>query len=768
MGNLSNLYISKSYQSLIHLGSDNTASATLVGLQDGLGNSIGISVNTSGSLSISGSFTSSLANGYTWVGNSNNKTTLVPTSSFGTTINTGSFATTGSNTFTGNQIIDGSAGDGHNLGFRIKSGSINDYCNWFIGTTGNNTNLIISSSVNDRYIEFGAVNGWMEVYAQTTNFNGNVSMRNRLDIRNTFQEAGYRSELGEMTASLQNGYIWVGDSTNRSMQIPTSSLSVTGYATTGSNTFIGNQTIVGNLTFPSGAFNSSTTGSLFFSSLNGGTLNLNADGGEGDVVVGYNGWGGKLKVIGNTQLSGSLDISGSGIISGSLNVLSSVIANSVQTKNVISETSGTMQINTQGYPNSDIQISAIGGGSNISIFSSDPVQFGYGAYTTDVEITGSLNVSGSLIAPLNNGYVWVGNAQNKNLSQVPTSSFAGTGSAPFPYIGDATITGSLTVTGSVNFIPTATAVSSSFPVLFVSGSTISKDSVDSFTYNPGSNLLNINNGSNFTTSIEPGTIFARNGPFAAGGAYSQVDTTRLATVSTRDKVIWITGNPSTISGTYSAYTKPTIMAMSSSYVLYPAIEFEPATGGNNDKRVTIKTPLVAESGLTVTGSITIQSGSGDLYVHGNKQFNVGAFQSGITQSGSANVSQSMQFEVTDISQGVSIASNSRITLANSGTYNIQFSSQFDRVTGSGNDTVYVWLKKNGVNYNSSAGVLTVSGGANQAKALAAWNYVVESTSSDYWELCWQTSDTNIKMITFPASGNIPAVPSVILTVTQVR
>jgi hypothetical protein len=86
MGNLSNLYISKSYQSLIHLETDDTASSTLVGLQDGLGNSIGISVNTSGSLSISGSFTSSLQEGYVWVGNGSGRTILVPTSSFdGTT-----------------------------------------------------------------------------------------------------------------------------------------------------------------------------------------------------------------------------------------------------------------------------------------------------------------------------------------------------------------------------------------------------------------------------------------------------------------------------------------------------------------------------------------------------------------------------------------------------------------------------------------------------------------------------------------------------------
>ena len=53
MGNLSNLYISQSFISLIHLGSNNTASVTPTELEDGLGNGIGIYVNTSGSVSAS-------------------------------------------------------------------------------------------------------------------------------------------------------------------------------------------------------------------------------------------------------------------------------------------------------------------------------------------------------------------------------------------------------------------------------------------------------------------------------------------------------------------------------------------------------------------------------------------------------------------------------------------------------------------------------------------------------------------------------------------
>jgi len=54
MGSLSNLYISQSYQSLIHLGNDTTASTSLVELQDGFGNSLGIAVNTNGDLRLDG------------------------------------------------------------------------------------------------------------------------------------------------------------------------------------------------------------------------------------------------------------------------------------------------------------------------------------------------------------------------------------------------------------------------------------------------------------------------------------------------------------------------------------------------------------------------------------------------------------------------------------------------------------------------------------------------------------------------------------------
>lgn len=116
MGNLSSQYISQSFQSLLHLGSDTTASATLTEIQDALGNGVGVFVNTSGNLKVNNhisasALSASIING---LGNVSVFSSSVAgqlkalenvTSSL---INqTGSYATTGSNNFVGNQNVTG-------------------------------------------------------------------------------------------------------------------------------------------------------------------------------------------------------------------------------------------------------------------------------------------------------------------------------------------------------------------------------------------------------------------------------------------------------------------------------------------------------------------------------------------------------------------------------------------------------------------------------------------------------------------------------------
>ena len=79
-----------------------SSSALLTGSNTFVGNQI-----ISGNVDINGAFSASLQTGYLFVGDGNGRTQAVATSSIITNIETGSFATTGSNTFIGNQIISG-------------------------------------------------------------------------------------------------------------------------------------------------------------------------------------------------------------------------------------------------------------------------------------------------------------------------------------------------------------------------------------------------------------------------------------------------------------------------------------------------------------------------------------------------------------------------------------------------------------------------------------------------------------------------------------
>jgi len=304
MGSLSNLYISQSYVSLIHLGSDSFITTQSVELQDGLGNGLGIFVNSLGDVNIEGDISASNIpsqipslgqfNAYTASTNirlNNIETTTASlnssvsqlnassasqqvsinalnsatssyvtetesgsfliTASFnngtrnltftkgdnstfavnipdvsGSTINTGSFATTGSNTFVGANNFSSSVdilgglniynnnisigypkqmGDPYDTNIAISTPKI-------VGQSGSGNRLVISGdSMSQKGVTvlYGlGVTGSVVI----SPLPGMPPTGGDLDVYGTF------------TSSLQNGYIWVGDSTGKTTTVATSSL----------------------------------------------------------------------------------------------------------------------------------------------------------------------------------------------------------------------------------------------------------------------------------------------------------------------------------------------------------------------------------------------------------------------------------------------------------------------------------------------------------------------------------------------------------------
>jgi hypothetical protein len=178
--------------------------------------------------------------------------------------------------------------------------------------------------------------------------------------------------------------------------------------------------------------------------------------------------------------------------------------------------------------------------------------------------------------------------------------------------------------------------------------------------------------------------------------------------------------------------------------------------------VTSGQTLQINASTTVTNNLTVVSGS-NFFAHGHKQFNCGGFQSNTTQSGSANVSQSITFDTTDVSHGVSIVSGSRITFANAGVYSTTFSLQID--TNSGSDTIWSWLKKNGTNVPETATKMYV---LKDESAVMTVNFMNELAANDYLEIVWQNNAGNGILLYEAASGNIPVIPSAVVTTSQVR
>lgn len=107
---------------------------------------------------------------------------------------------------------------------------------------------------------------------------------------------------------------------------------------------------------------------------------------------------------------------------------------------------------------------------------------------------------------------------------------------------------------------------------------------------------------------------------------------------------------------------------------------------------------------------------------------------------------------------------SSIFIASTGIYNIQFSAQLDK-TGGGASDVYIWPRVNGQNVPYSATKMVIDGPNNEI--VPAWNFLLDLKAGDYFELAWQSPDTAVVILAEPESGNIPAIPSIILTMTYV-
>lgn len=122
---------------------------------------------------------------------------------------------------------------------------------------------------------------------------------------------------------------------------------------------------------------------------------------------------------------------------------------------------------------------------------------------------------------------------------------------------------------------------------------------------------------------------------------------------------------------------------------------------------------------------------------------------------------------TNATKLCSVASGSRITVPESGIYNVQFSAQLQRISGTNAQVVDIWLRKNGNGGDVANSNTHVELQGTLNYLVAAWNFFVSLNANDFVEIMWSTTSTTIQLFYDVASSPHPATPSVIATINKI-
>ena len=438
-------------------------------------------------------------------------------------------------------------------------------------------------------------------------------------------------------------------------------------ATTGSNTFTGNQNIQGTITasiqegfaLVGGVGNVST---LVATSSFGGALPSGVVSGSSQLTASYDtryalsgsgGGGSGFPFVGDAQITGSLTISSSAAIDleviGGIRVSSGSANTTITPLGVNSGGSGAVTNRIGIYSNPSLaSLGALTTVTQPSIvvnsstppFTTQAIEFNNGTrigiklpteitgsltisssaaveltVIGDSQLTGSLGISGTITASLQQGFVLVGDA-NGRTTTVATSSFGG-GGAAFPFTGAAQITGSLGVSGATTIggelSVTPALLPNGFPagigqfiIPFLSGSTnvIARDSDNALYWQPAFNVLAVSSSTGNTTISNSGLTTT-----SSTTGSTQITTTRVVSNFGAGRNIAIAGDAESTALTgLTGITNPSIILQSGSAGLpptfYAPIQFQ-ASQSFTDGRVTITRPLVGLQGAQITGSLGV-------------------------------------------------------------------------------------------------------------------------------------------------------------------
>lgn len=181
-------------------------------------------------------------------------------------------------------------------------------------------------------------------------------------------------------------------------------------------------------------------------------------------------------------------------------------------------------------------------------------------------------------------------------------------------------------------------------------------------------------------------------------------------------------------------------------------------------------PTAPNVAISVAAVISAHASTGILLIRPllHARTHYGVFSSDESQTAAeVETAYAVEFTDTDASSGVAldVTDGSLVVCSRAGLYNFQFSAQLAK-SNSSVGYAWIWPRINGTDVANSATKVSIQGA--NSEVVPSWNFVLPMDAGDEFQLVYAFSATSISFDAVVAETFCPAIPSVILTVTQVN
>lgn len=145
----------------------------------------------------------------------------------------------------------------------------------------------------------------------------------------------------------------------------------------------------------------------------------------------------------------------------------------------------------------------------------------------------------------------------------------------------------------------------------------------------------------------------------------------------------------------------------------------------------------------------------------------GSFYENTTQTATANTPTAMLISQTNFLNDVTLSGTTGMQVNDAGYYNVQFSAQVFRTTGSSSQHIDIWLRVNGTDVANSNSRVNVND--HSIYHVPAWNWFLLLAASDIVEIMYSVTSATIELRSEVANLIIPhpETPSVIATINRI-